>query len=121
MGSEAPLAQAAEPGFLQSPTEAFSPSDFRRLAEHLPHMVWICKPDGTLDYLNSHGLKYFGLRLRDSIALFPSGAIAHPDDHAGSCAAWKKALQVREALNMEARLLLAVGSFRWLQIRAVPI
>ena len=46
---------------MQNPTEAFAPSDFRRLAEHLPHMVWICKPDGTLDYLNSHGLKYFGV------------------------------------------------------------
>ena len=108
-------------GFLQNPTDAFTPMDFRRLAEHLPQMVWICKPDGTLDYLNSHGLKYFGVRLRDSIALFPSGAIAHPDDHAGSCAAWKKALKVREALSMEARLLRADGSFRWHQIRAEPI
>src|SRR3954465_9549161 len=112
MGSEAPNTKGAGSGFLQDPTEPFAATDFRRLAEHLPHMVWICKPDGTLDYLNSHGLKYFGMRLRDSIALFPSGAIAHPDDHAESCAAWKKALQVREALNMEARLLRADGSFR---------
>ena len=115
------MAMGAGNGFLQNPTDAFTPVDFRRLAEHLPQMVWICKPDGTLDYLNSHGLKYFGVRLRDSIALFPSGAIAHPDDHAGSCAAWKKALKVREALSMEARLLRADGSFRWHQIRAEPI
>jgi len=84
-------------------------------------MVWVCKPDGTLDYLNSHGLKYFGMRLRNSVTLFPSGPIAHPEDHAGSLAAWKNALQVREPLSIETRLLRADGAFRWHQIRAEPI
>src|SRR3954469_5732251 len=112
MGSEALSAMGTGNGFLQNPTEAFTPADFRRLAEHLPHMVWVCKPDGTLDYLNSHGVKYFGVRLRNSVTLFPSGAIAHPEDHAGSLAAWKEALQVREALSMETRLLRADGAFR---------
>ena len=37
------------------------------------------------------------------------------------CAAWKKALQVREALSVETRLLRADGAFRWHQIRAEPI
>jgi len=121
MGSEAPRATEADSGFLQNPTEAFVPADFRRLAEHLPHMVWVCQPDGTLDYLNSHGLKYFGVKLRNATALFPSGAIAHPEDHAGSLAAWTKALQVREALSVETRLLRADGAFRWHQIRAEPV
>src|ERR1700743_1731123 len=121
MGSETPNTQAAGVGFLQNPTDAFAPSDFRRLAEHLPHMVWVCKPDGTIDYLNSHGLNYFGVRLRSSITPFPSGTIAHPEDHAGSLAAWKKALQVREALSIETRLLRADGAFRWHQIRAEPV
>jgi PAS domain S-box-containing protein len=121
MGSEAPRTKGTDEGFLQSPTEAFTPADFRRLAEHLPHMVWVCQPDGTLEYLNSHGLKYFGVRLRRSIALFPSGAIAHPEDEAGSLAAWNKALQVQESLSIETRLLRADGAFRWHQIRAEPV
>ncbi len=108
-------------GFLQSPTDGFAPEDFRRLAEHLPHMVWVCRPDGTLDYLNSHGLAYFGVELHDSLALFPSGAIAHPEDQAGSLAAWQKALQVQEALSMKTRLLRADGAFRWHQVRAEPV
>ncbi len=106
---------------MQSPAIAFVPSDFRRLAEHLPHMVWICKPDGTLDYLNALGLKYFGVRLRDCVALFPSGGIAHPDDQEASSAAWKRALQAREPLSMEARLLRADGEFRWHSIEAEPV
>jgi PAS domain S-box-containing protein len=121
MGSEALGLAGAEAGFMQNPTDAFGPSDFRRLAEHLPHMVWICRPDGTLDYINSHGLRYFGVKLRDSIAMFPSGAIAHPDDHEGSLSAWRRALQVREALSMEARLLRSDGAFRWHLIRAEPV
>ncbi|HWM68466.1 MAG TPA: ATP-binding protein [Steroidobacteraceae bacterium] len=121
MGSEGPSLEGAGGGVFQNPTDAFSPSDFRRLAEHLPHMVWICRPDGTLDYINSHGLRYFGVKLRDSIALFPSGAITHPDDHEGSRAAWTRALEVREGLSMEARLLRSDGAFRWHLIRAEPI
>ena len=80
MGSDVQGLDGTDGGFLQNPTECLGPSDFRRLAEHLPHMVWICTPDGTLDYMNSHGLGYFGVKLRDSIKLFPSGPIAHPDD-----------------------------------------
>lgn len=111
----------AEGGFLQNPSDAFGPSDFRRLAEHLPHMVWICGPDGTLDYMNSHGLGYFGANLRDCIERFPSGRIAHPDDREGSRTAWERALRVREAISMEARLLRSDGAFRWHLVRAEPV
>jgi PAS domain S-box-containing protein len=121
MGSESQGLGGAEGGFLQNPSGALGPSDFLRLAEHLPHMVWICRPDGTLDYMNSHGLGYFGANLRDCIELFPSGPIAHPDDREGSHTAWERALSVREALSMEARLLGSDGAFRWHLIRAEPV
>jgi PAS domain S-box-containing protein len=121
MGSEAQWPSGTEDGFLRNPSDALGPSDFRRLAEHLPHMVWICRPDGTLDYMNSHGLGYFGANLRDCIELFPSGPIAHPDDREGTHSAWERALRVREALSMEARLLRSDGAFRWHLIRAEPV
>lgn len=121
MGSEVQGLGGADDGFLQNPTDSLGSSDFRRLAEHLPHMVWICTPDGTLDYMNSHGLGYFGVKLRDSIKLFPSGPIAHPDDREGSRTAWERALLAQEALNMEARLLRSDGVFRWHLIRAEPV
>jgi PAS domain S-box-containing protein len=121
MGSEAQRPSSTEDGFLQDPSDALGPSDFRRLAEHLPHMVWICRPDGTLDYMNSHGLGYFGANLRDCIELFPSGPIAHPDDREGSHTAWERALRAHEALSMEARLLRSDGAFRWHLIRAEPV
>src|SRR5882762_8573270 len=121
MGSEAQWQGGAEGGFLQNPTCALGPSDFRLLAEHLPHMVWICRPDGTLDYMNSHGLSYFGVQLRDSIELFPAGPLAHPDDREGSRTAWERALRVQETLSIEARLLRSDGAFRWHLLRAEPV
>ena len=121
MGSEAQWQGGAEGGFLQNPTCALGLSDFRLLAEHLPHMVWICRPDGTLDYMNSHGLSYFGVRLRDSSKYFPHGPFAHPDDREGSRTAWERAFQVQETLSMEARLLRSDGAFRWHLIRAEPV
>src|SRR3977135_959509 len=122
MGSEAQRAgRAAGAGSLGTPHDGLSRSDFRLLAEHLPHMVWICRPDGTLAYMNSHGLGYFGANLRDSASLFPSGAVAHPDDREHSRSAWEHALRVEELLSIEARLQRSDGAFRWHLIRAEPV
>src|SRR6202011_126382 len=122
MGSEAQWIGGADGGgFLQNPADGLSRSDFRLLAEHLPHMVWICRPDGTLAYMNSHGLGYFGANLRDSTQLFPSGPVAHPDDREPSRSAWERALRVEEALSIEARLQRSDGEFRWHLIRAAPV
>jgi PAS domain S-box-containing protein len=84
-------------------------------------MVWVCRPDGTLDYMNSHGLGYFGATLRECTRLFPSGAIAHPDDREHSRDAWEQALRLEEALTLEARLQRSDGVFRWHLIRAEPV
>jgi PAS domain S-box-containing protein len=121
MGSESQGSGGGNGGFLQNPSDAIEPADFRQLAEHVPHMVWICRPDGTLDYMNSHGLAYFGADLRGSIELFPSGRIAHPDDRDGTRTAWERGLRVLEAISMEARLLRSDGAFRWHLIRAEPV
>src|SRR5882724_3865625 len=122
MGSEAQAVTGAEGGgFLQSPAGGFAPCDFRLLAEHLPHMVWICRPDGALDYMNSQGLGYFGATLRNCVELFPFGPLTHPDDRERSRAAWEQGLRVQEALSIEARLLRSDGAFRWHLIRAQPV
>src|SRR4030081_300431 len=122
MGSEAQgVASANRGGSCGSPAGGFARSDFRLLAEPLPHLVWVCGPDGTLEYMNSRGLGYFGANLRNSIKLFPSGLVAHPDDRERSRAAWEHALRLQEALSIEARLQRSDGAFRWHLIRALPV
>src|ERR1700761_9146277 len=122
MGSKAQRDESSiGAGFLKDPAEGFDSSDFRRLAEHLPHMVWICKPDGSLDYMNPHGQGYFGIGLREAAALFPSGPLSHPDDRERSRVAWQRAIQSQESLGLELRLQRADGAFRWHMIRAEPV
>jgi PAS domain S-box-containing protein len=122
MGSEAQWTQSTDgSGFLQAPIDGFSPADFRCLAEHLTHMVWICGPDGTLEYMNPHGLVYFGVALREAVTLFPSGPISHPDDREQSRITWQRAIDSQQPLKIEARLLRADGAFRWHLMRAEPV
>lgn len=96
-------------------------ADFREFAEALPHMVWICAPDGRLRYLNSMGVNYFGSALRDVSHLFPAGTLFHEKDHDQCREAWDKASRGPETLTLEARLQRHDGSFRWHLIRAHPV
>ncbi|MGH8138927.1 MAG: ATP-binding protein [Steroidobacteraceae bacterium] len=122
MGSEAqPLDPSPGGGFLQDPPEGFSSADFHLLAGALPHMVWICRPDGTLDYMNGQGLEYFGSSLREATRLFPSGPVAHPEDHERSLNAWQQAIRAETPLSLEVRLRCCDGEFRWHLIRTQPV
>jgi len=37
---------------------------YRLLVDTIPHMVWTARPDGSLDYFNSHVLAYTGRSMR---------------------------------------------------------
>jgi PAS domain S-box-containing protein len=100
---------------------AESEADFRLLAQTLPHMVWVCRSDGTLDYLNPQGLEFFGQRLSDLRPRFRSGDILHPEDRERACSAWREALATGQPLSVEARLVAADGSSRWHLHRAQPV
>src|SRR5579859_5301289 len=122
MGSEAQWDRnTTGDGFLRNPADGFLASDFRHLAEHLTHMVWICRPEGTLDYMNPHGLGYFGSALNDASERFPSQALTHPDDRERSRGAWQHCIESQEPLSVEVRLLRADGAFRWHLITARPV
>jgi signal transduction histidine kinase/CheY-like chemotaxis protein len=122
MGSEPPHRDASGyQGFLQDPGADAISADFRMLAESVPHLVWMCGPDGTLRYLNARGVDYFGRRLHGSLSSFPSGALAHPDDHDRALEAWNRAILAKEFLSLESRLQGSDGSFRSHLTRAQPV
>lgn len=99
----------------------FGPGDFHRLASHLPHMVWLCRPDGTLAYLNAVGLRYFGAGLNDPAGTFPPAAVLHPDDRENARAAWDASIRNGTELSLEARLQRSDGAFRWHLLQAQPV
>ncbi|HEY4213233.1 MAG TPA: ATP-binding protein [Steroidobacteraceae bacterium] len=109
-------------------------AEFRLLADALPHLVWICSPDGTLDYLNAQGWEYFGAQWADEAGSqgrtrteggaphpFPSDPCTHPEDAARAWAIWGEALRSLTPVNMEVRLRRHDGSHRWHLIRAQPM
>ncbi len=108
-------------GFPRNPSDGFGPADFRLLAEHVRDIVWCCRPDGTLDYMNSHGLRYFGAGLGKSTTFFPPAPVLHPDDREAAHSAWEEAIRERRHWNIEARLQRSDGAYLWHLVRAQPV
>ena len=123
MGSEAqPRAELSGRGALHTVSESgTNGADFRLLADALPHLVWVCRPDGTLGYLNHRGIEYFGSALNPSTGPFLCGLATHPEDEERALSAWGHAMRSGDPLNVETRLRRFDGAFRWHLSRAQPV
>jgi signal transduction histidine kinase/ActR/RegA family two-component response regulator len=123
-------------------------AEFRLLADALPHLVWICSPDGSLDYLNAQGREYFGAKRAagavgeaapaahsrtagtetqegpqtdGALHPFPSDPCTHPEDAARARAVWAEALRTATPVNLEVRLRRHDGAYRWHLVRGQPM
>ena len=92
----------------------------RQLADNIPQIVWVTRPDGTHDYYNRNWYNFTGLTAEGSTGegwdhLF------HPDDRARANAAWTEALRSGNPYEIEFRLQRAFdGAYRWFLGRALP-
>jgi PAS domain S-box-containing protein len=95
-------------------------TDFRFLAETLPHMVWTARADGTPEYFNRRGLEYTGTHpgALDGLTWL---SLIHPDDHACVREGFGRAQATRATYELDYRLRRFDGSFRWHVVRAVPV
>lgn len=93
---------------------------FRSLIESMPQMAWIADKDGTIGYANSQWFAYI-----DSTDHSEPGmgwfAPIHLGDHSRAILAWERAMQSQAAFSLECRLLNTENSYRWWQIRVVPL
>ena len=125
-------------------------AEFRLLADALPHLVWICSADGSLDYLNAQGWEYFGKQWAPGAVgagraanleaclgtegtrtespqtegashPFPSDPCIHPDDWARAREVWAEAVRTLTPINLEIRLRRCDGDYRWHLVRAQPM
>src|SRR4051794_10525159 len=82
------------------------------LAEAIPQVVWVARPDGHPFYFNGRWYDYTGLSREQSIG--PGWSIPlHPDDRERSVARWEQATGTGEPYEVEYRLRAADGSYRW--------
>ncbi len=98
-----------------------SEARFRELANAMPQIVWMARPDGYVDYYNDRWYEYTG---------FPRGdggdaswePIIHPDELQFCLDRWYHSIRTGEAYEIEYRYLdRRTGDYRWHLGRALPI
>ncbi len=97
-----------------------SEQEFRSLAESMPQIVWITRPDGWNIYFNQQWVDYTGLTLEESNGHGWNKPF-HPDDQQRAWDAWQYATQNDATYSLECRLRRADGAYRWWLIRGVPL
>lgn len=94
-------------------------TQFRKLTDAMPHIVWTMQADGQHSWFNQTWLDYTGLSMADSLASGWS-RVTHPDDLQRASQHWAAALAAGESCEMECRVRRADGVYRWMLGRAVP-
>jgi len=96
---------------------------FRELADSLPQIVWIARPDGATEYYNRRWYQFTGF---DDVPKTHDDdfwrAIVHPEDLERMTADWEASLHNGGTFTIEYRFRdRSTGGYRWFLGRAVPI
>ena len=92
----------------------------RHLADGLPQIVWVARPDGSHEYYNKQWYDYTGLTLETSTDQAWHD-LFHPDDLESTETRWAEALRDGTPYEIEFRLKrVSDGEFRWFLGRALP-
>ncbi|WP_177228178.1 PAS domain-containing sensor histidine kinase [Hyphomicrobium facile] len=91
--------------------------ELRLFIDTIPTLGWICRPDGSAEYLNKRWLDYTGLALSDALGWNWKAAF-HPDDIDRMVERYQRSLATGEPFEDEGRLRRFDGTYRWLLFRA---
>ncbi|HEX2215624.1 MAG TPA: HWE histidine kinase domain-containing protein [Xanthobacteraceae bacterium] len=92
---------------------------FRDLAESLPHVVWIMRPDGYATYLNRRFKEYHGVEIGGE--LDERASTIHPEDKPTAWRIREPAVAAGLPFGTEVRLRRFDGVYRWFRMSAVPL
>lgn len=93
---------------------------FRIIAESLPALVWIVKPNLELTYTNERWVRYSGLPAEEALGHSWMASI-HPDDMARMHEELKPVMEHQIPYTTEARYRSSEGVYRWHLIQAAPV
>jgi PAS domain S-box-containing protein len=93
---------------------------FRMLAEAIPHQIWSCLPDGSVNYCNQRWMDYSGLPM-DQVHGYSWTSRVHPADMEAVLMAWREAKAQEKPYEVEKRLRGSDGRYRRFLSRAVPV
>ncbi len=90
------------------------------LANAMPQLVWISEPSGRVTYYNERVSDFTGaVRLPDGSWSWEG--LLHPDDIGPTSKAWAEAVASGNMYQMEHRVQVKDGTYRWLLSRGVPM
>jgi len=93
---------------------------FRQLADAMPQMVWVTRPDGYHEFYNRRWYEFTGVPDGSTDGEGWNGMF-HPDDQDRAWAAWRHSLASGEPYEIEYRLRHRSGEYRWTLGRALPV
>ena len=97
-----------------------SNDQFRQLANAMPQIVWVTRPDGYHEYYNQRWYDYIGCTLDQCLGHAWSNHL-HPDDRQRASDRWQLAIRSGQPYEIEYRFRGKNGSYRWFLGRALPV
>ncbi|RVU13781.1 response regulator [Methylobacterium oryzihabitans] len=99
---------------------ATSEERFRSLTEATAAIVWTTTPEGEFTQVTSEWTRFTGQTPEQAAGRGFLDAV-HPDDRAATAEAWARAVEGRTLYEIEHRLRRHDGTWRHMEVRAVPI
>ncbi len=93
---------------------------FRQIADTMPQMVWVTRPDGYHEYYNRRWYDYIGCKPEECLG-FGWNAPLHPADKDLAIDRWNYSLRTGEPYEIEYRFRSKAGDYRWFLGRALPV
>jgi PAS domain S-box-containing protein len=94
--------------------------ELRALVDSMFQIVWIARPDGSVEYVNQRWHDYTSMTMEQAQG---DGWLQeiHPDDRQSTLAAWRTALQTGGVYEVEQRLRQGMmGAYHWFLVRGAP-
>jgi PAS domain S-box-containing protein len=91
---------------------------FALTVDSIPGMVHTMTATGGVEFVNHQILDYFGKTLEE---LNDWHRLIHPDDRSRVVDGWIHSVETGEPYDMEHRVLVADGSYRWMHTRGLPL
>ncbi|OWK29875.1 blue-light-activated protein [Sphingomonas mucosissima] len=93
---------------------------FRLMADAVPQITWITDAQGRTEFFNRYWWDYTGASPEPTTAAEVSATHLHPDDGAGTMAAFEEAQRTGTTFQTEHRIRSASGEYRWFLVRGEP-
>jgi PAS domain S-box-containing protein len=90
------------------------------LTDLVPQLIWTADRTGRVDFYSSRHSDYAGI-VRNADGAWDWKPVIHPDDVVPTVAAWERSVATGASYEIEHRIAVKDGSFRWHLSRALPL